>query len=61
MEGMSGGLGDREKVMRGLKIVNTPILKGYQIYHIFVRPHQALIGKTPGDFAGIKVQGENNG
>jgi hypothetical protein len=45
--------------MRGLKVVNTPILKRYQIYHNFVRPHEALKGQTPADLAGIKVQGEN--
>jgi putative transposase len=59
MERMNGELRDREKVMRGLKVVDTPILKGYQIYHNFVRPHQALKGRTPADMAGIKVQGEN--
>ena len=37
----------------------TPILKGTQIYHNFVRPHEALGGKTPADKAGITVEGEN--
>jgi hypothetical protein len=50
MERMNGEFRDREKVMRGLKVVDSPILKGYQIYHNFVRPHQALDGKTPADF-----------
>ena len=59
MERMNGELRDREKVMRGLKVVDTPILKGYQLYHNFIRPHQALNGRTPADLAGIKVQGEN--
>jgi transposase-like protein len=59
MERMNGEVRDREKVMRGLKIKDTPILRGYQIYHNFVRPHQALGGKTPAELAGIKVQGEN--
>jgi hypothetical protein len=39
--------------------VDTPVLKGYQIYHNFVRPHEALKGKTPADLAGIKVEGKN--
>jgi hypothetical protein len=59
MERMNGEIRDREKVMRGLKRSDTPILKGYQIYHNFVRPHEALKCKTPVDFAGIKVEGEN--
>ncbi len=37
----------------------TPILKGYQLFHNYIRPHEALKGKTPADFAGIKVEGEN--
>jgi len=59
MERMNGEIRDREKVFRGLKRTDTPILKGYQIYHNFVRPHEALKGKTPADLAGIKVHGEN--
>jgi hypothetical protein len=45
--------------MRGLKRTDTPILTGYQIYHNYVRPHEALNGKTPGDKAGIKVEGQD--
>jgi transposase-like protein len=59
MERMNGEVRDREKVMRGLKTKDSPILKGYQLYHNFIRPHEALNGKTPADLAGIKVQGEN--
>jgi hypothetical protein len=39
--------------------MDTPILKGYQIYHNFVRPHEGLKGETPASKAGIKVEGEN--
>jgi putative transposase len=39
---MNGEIRDREKVMRGLKRQDTPILKGYQIYHNYLRPHEAL-------------------
>jgi len=35
------------------------ILKGYQIYHNFIRPHMGLNGQTPSEAAGIKVEGEN--
>jgi transposase-like protein len=59
MERMNGEIRDREKTMRGLKRTDTPILKGYQIYHNFVRPHQALKGRTPAELAGIKVEGDN--
>ena len=59
MERMNGEIRDREKTMRGLKKKRTPILKGYQIYHNFIRPHMALDGKTPAEACGIKVEGEN--
>ena len=59
MERMNGEIRDREKVFRGLKKSNTPILTGYQIYHNYVRPHEALEGKAPAEAAGIEVQGDN--
>ncbi len=59
MERMNGEVRDREKVMRSLKKMDTPILKGYQIFHNYLRPHMALDGQTPANKAGIKVEGEN--
>jgi putative transposase len=59
MERMNGEVRDREKVMRGLKRMDTPILKGVQIYHNFIKPHEGLQGRTPAEAAGIKVEGEN--
>ena len=59
IERMNGEIRDREKTFRGLKTKDTPILKGYQIYHNYVRPHEALKGRTPADLAGIRVLGEN--
>jgi transposase-like protein len=59
MERMNGEIRDREKVMRGLKKVNTSILTGYQIYHNYMRPHEGLDGKTPSEACGIKIEGEN--
>ncbi len=59
MERMNGEIRDREKTMRGLKIEKTPILKGFQIFHNYIRPHEALEGSTPGEKAGIVVNGEN--
>ncbi len=59
MERFNGEVRDRERVMRGLKKPNTPILDGYQVFHNYVRPHEALDGKTPADLCGIHVQGEN--
>ena len=49
MERMNGEVRDREKTMRGLKNNDTKILSGYQIYHNYFRPHEALKGKTPAE------------
>jgi len=59
MERMNGEIRDREKTMRGLKIETTPILKGMQIFHNFVREHEGLKGQTPAEASGIKVEGNN--
>ena len=59
MERMNGEIRDRERTMRGLKNENTPILKGYQVFHNYIRPHEALNGHTPAEACGIEVKGEN--
>jgi putative transposase len=59
MERFNGELRDREKTMRGLKIKDTPILSGYQLFHNYIRPHEGLEGKTPSEACGIKVEGKN--
>jgi transposase-like protein len=59
MERMNGEVRDREKTMRGLKKKDTPILKGYQIFHNYIRTHEGLEGKTPAEACGIKIEGEN--
>jgi transposase-like protein len=59
MERMNGEIRDREKVVRGVKKPDSPLLQGYQLYHNFVRPHMALEGQTPADRAGIKIEGQD--
>jgi putative transposase len=59
MERMNGEIRDREKTMRGLKKNDTDILKGYQIFHNYIRPHEALNGKTPSEACGIAIEGKN--
>lgn len=49
----------REKVVRGIKKDDSVILKGMQIHHNFIRPHQGLNGDTPADRSGIKIMGDN--
>lgn len=59
IERMHGTFREREKVMRGIKTMETPIFPGNKIYYNFIRPHSALGGKTPAEAAGIGVDGEN--
>jgi len=59
MERLNGEVRDREKIVRGVKKSNSPLLKGYQIYHNYVRPHMALDGRTPSEAAGIEIKGKD--
>ena len=59
MERLNGELRDREKTFRGRKKSDSAFFKGYQIYHNYIRPHEALNGQTPADRVGIKIRGEN--
>jgi len=59
MERLNGEIRDREKTMRGLKKIDTPILEGYQLFHNYIRPHEGLDGKTPSEACGIKLEGKN--
>jgi transposase-like protein len=59
MERMNGEIRDRERCMRTLERSDTPILSGMRIYHNFIKPHQALDGKTPAEAAAIEVKGHN--
>jgi transposase-like protein len=59
MERLNGEIRDREKVVRGVKKTDSPLIAGYQIYHNYVRSHMALEGKTPSEAAGIEVKGQD--
>lgn len=59
MERANGEVRDREKLMRGLKVKHTSILPSYQIFHNYMRPHEALKGKTPLEACRITVEGNN--
>jgi putative transposase len=56
---MNGEIRDREKTTRGLKKIDTPILKGCQIFHNYIREHQALGKKTPAEKFRIEIEGDN--
>ena len=48
-----------EVIVRGVKKTTSPLLKGNQIYHNYVRSHMALDGGTPAEKAGIEVKGQD--
>ena len=59
LERMNGSIREREMIMRGIKVDDTPIIPMNQIYYNFVRPHMGLNGATPAGAAGVVVRGEN--
>jgi putative transposase len=59
MERLNGEFRDREKVARGLKKDDSPLINGYQLFHNYIRPHQGLEGKTPSEACGITIRGND--
>jgi putative transposase len=59
MERMNGEVRDREKTMRGIKTMDSPVIAGFQIFHNYFREHEGLKGRTPSEAAGIKIEGVN--
>jgi transposase-like protein len=59
VERLNGTLRERVKVHRGWKSHESAIAEGQRIYYNFVKPHQALEGKTPAETAGIKTKGKD--
>ena len=59
MERLHGIKRDREKVMRGMKTDETPIVPMQDIYYNNVRPHQGLNGSTPAEEAGLGISDQN--
>ena len=59
MERFNGEMRDREKIVRGIKKPDSPLLEGYQLLHNYIRPHMGLNGQTPAEAAGIEIQGQD--
>jgi len=59
VERLHGTIRQREKVMRGVKIDSTPIIEGHRLYYNFIKPHEALYGRTPSEEAEITVEGKD--
>ena len=59
MERLNGEIRDREKVFRGLKRFDTPLICGMQAYYNYTKKHSGIGGKTPAEAALITVDGRN--
>ncbi len=62
MEKLNGEIRDREKVFRGLKRKDTPLIAGLKLWYNFFKEHRGggLGGDvTPSEAALIKVNGDN--
>jgi transposase-like protein len=59
VERLNGTLRERVKVQRGWKKMNTALAEGQTIQYNFVKPHEALEGKTPAKKVGIEVNRKN--
>jgi transposase-like protein len=55
IERLQGTRRERDKVLRVIKINDTPIREGFDIYYNFVRPHMSLNGETPADRSNINL------
>jgi hypothetical protein len=45
--------------MRGIKIDEIPIVESHRLYYNFIKPYEALNGKTPSEEAGITIEGKD--
>lgn len=59
VERLNGTLRERVKVQRGWKKMNTAMVEGQRIHYNFVKPHEALEGKTPAENVGIHLNSKN--
>jgi putative transposase len=61
IERFHGTLKDRTKIMRGLKDFKSArlITDGWLLHYNYLRPHEALEGKTPAEVAGVKYPYHN--
>ena len=62
VERLQGTVRERDKVMRAFKQEESAqkILDGFRAYYNFIRPHQALQGKTPAEKANLLLNLKGN-
>ena len=55
----NGEFMDREKVTRGLKKSDSPLISCCHIFHNYVGPHSALNRKMPSEMWSMEINDEN--
>lgn len=56
IERLQGTIRERDKVLRGIKKDDSPIIEGIRNYYNFIRPHQTFDGKTPAEVANLNLE-----
>ena len=59
MKCLNSRIMDREKVFRGLKKFDTPLIDGLKAYYNFTKKHGSIKGRTLAEEALIEVDGKN--
>ena len=59
MERLNGTIRDREQNFRGIKKKDTALFCGMRIHYNHVRKHLTLRKMTPGEAAGINIEGKD--
>lgn len=54
-ERINNTMRERDKIRRGLKSAESPLIQLQLISYNFVRPHMSLNGKTPAEASGLHV------
>lgn len=61
MKRMNGEVRDREKVMRGLKKMDTTILPGYRLYHNYFGEHEGWTARHQLSLRILRLKVKTNG
>ena len=59
MERLNGGIMDREKIFRGLKRFDTPLIDVLKAYYNFTKKYGSLNGRTSTEQTLIEIDGKN--
>ena len=58
-ERQNGTVSDRIKIIRGFNSEHPPLLLLFITYYNFIRPHMSLNNRTPAEYMGIRIAGND--